>query len=136
MATIKKKRQPKQTLAEFRAWLLGVEELQPENWSPNRDQWVLIRGRIDKIIAPEPEIIHIPNNTTAPNKPVEQSLQPGMIPVPPPVGGIPQGQLVESLAPPPATMPLAPEMPSGSGTPRSVTQNIDTTHGNYASGFE
>ncbi len=135
MATIKKKRQPKQTLAEFRAWLLGVEELQPENWSPNRDQWLLIRTRIDKIIEPEPDIIHVQQGLPSPNKPVEQSLPPGMISVPPAVGGVPQGTLVENNSKPTA-LATAPEMPQGQGTPHSVTANIDTTNGNYASGFE
>jgi len=135
MATIKKKRKPKQTLAEFRAWLLGVEELQPEAWSPNRDQWLLIRERIDKIIEPAPEIIHAQKGIPAPNKPVERTLPPGFIPAPPMVGGIPTDAIIEQGAQVNTLTVTAPEMPNQGTAPRSVTPNIDTTDGNYKSGF-
>lgn len=39
------------TLAEFRAWLEGVEELQTAKWSPNAVQWKLIRKKLDLIVA-------------------------------------------------------------------------------------
>lgn len=41
------------SLLEFRAWLEGVEELQPKDWAPNLEQWKLIRAKIDAIGAKE-----------------------------------------------------------------------------------
>lgn len=37
------------SLKEFRAWLDGVEDLQPEEWAPTKDQWEKIRQKIDLI---------------------------------------------------------------------------------------
>ncbi len=131
---IKTKRKAKQTLAEFRAWLSGVEELQPEEWSPSSEQWLLIRARIDKIIDPEPEIIHITGAALGTNSKPEQPVTPGFVPAPV-VGGVPPDVLVES-GHAPANLPApATEMPQPGGAPRSVTSNIDTTNGNYESGF-
>lgn len=38
------------TLSEFKAWLQGVEDMQPNDWSPNVEQWTRIREKIDLII--------------------------------------------------------------------------------------
>lgn len=137
MTAIKKrtKRKPKQTLAEFRAWLSGVEELQLDEWSPTREQWLLIRERIDKIIEPEPEIIHVNQGMPAPNRPVERPMVPGIIPPPPVIGGIPPDAIIESGNAPANIPPLPSEMPQPGAAQRSVTPNIDTTNGNYESGF-
>ena len=68
---MKKKITKKITLNEFRAWLEGIEELQPNDWSPSKEQWKLIRNKIDYIeecvapvnipaqsipIAPQPQV--------------------------------------------------------------------------------
>jgi hypothetical protein len=37
------------TLQEFKAWLEGIEEVQPANWHPTIEQWKLIRDRIEHI---------------------------------------------------------------------------------------
>ena len=37
------------TLNEFRSWLEGVEELQADEWAPTKEQWKLIRVKIDSI---------------------------------------------------------------------------------------
>jgi hypothetical protein len=50
----KKKLEP-QTLQEFKAWISGVEEMQPSDWIPSEEQWLLIRERIKKIYEEEYE---------------------------------------------------------------------------------
>lgn len=37
------------TLDQFKSWLLGVEDMQPENWTPSNTQWKKIRAKIDEI---------------------------------------------------------------------------------------
>ena len=56
--TTKKKKitKKKYTLTEFQAWLTGIEEIQPDDWHPDFEQWRLIRERIAGII-PDVEII-------------------------------------------------------------------------------
>ena len=80
-----KKPQKSQTLAEFRAWLEGVEELQDENWSPNKSQWDLIREKINNIV-----II---------NQPAPMPMQPNIGIAPPPhiPSSIPGGIQPENL---------------------------------------
>jgi len=36
-------------MIEFRAWLSGIEDMQPDDWSPSRDQWIKIRAKIDSV---------------------------------------------------------------------------------------
>ena len=35
------------TVKEFKMWLQGVEEMQPDGWSPDQRQWAKIRAKID-----------------------------------------------------------------------------------------
>lgn len=53
------------TVKEFKMWLDGVEEMQPEGWTPDQRQWTRIREKINSIgestsvqrnPAPQPEI--------------------------------------------------------------------------------
>jgi len=44
-----KKRAKKITMMEFRAWLQGVEEMQPAGWCPDETQWKVIREKINTI---------------------------------------------------------------------------------------
>lgn len=37
------------TLAEFKAWLNGVSDMQETSWSPNREQWEKIKSQIERI---------------------------------------------------------------------------------------
>lgn len=126
-----KKRKQKQTLREFRAWLEGVEELQPENWSPNRDQWARIRERIDGIKeepvpAPaEPAAVQ-PAATAAPAQNPVMYQQPAMM-APPVPGGVPAGQVEMT---PEARRMLNP----GTGA-KAKTPDIDTSDGNVESSF-
>jgi len=77
-----KKPQKSQTLAEFRAWLEGVEELQDENWSPNKSQWDLIREKINNIVIIN-QPVPMPNMNIAPPPRIPSSIP----------GGIPQENL-------------------------------------------
>lgn len=45
------------TLAEFRAWLEGIEELQTTSWFPTGPQWKRIRKKIDLIIEQKPQTV-------------------------------------------------------------------------------
>lgn len=38
------------TIKEFKMWLRGVEEMQPDGWSPSQPQWARIREKIDSIV--------------------------------------------------------------------------------------
>lgn len=42
------------TIKEFKMWLRGVEEMQPDDWTPDHRQWSRIRDRIDNIIESAP----------------------------------------------------------------------------------
>lgn len=46
---VAKNRKTKISLKEFRAWLDGVEDVQPDDWAPNKEQWTKIRQQIDRI---------------------------------------------------------------------------------------
>ena len=89
------------TLAEFQAWLEGVEELQPKDWSPDATQWKLIRNKIKNIVVSEVAV-------------AAASAEPPMIfpgarrPVAAEEGGIPG-------------VPLAPEVPG------SVPADLEVT---------
>lgn len=132
MAT--RKRTKKQTLAEFRAWLSGVEELQPDDWAPTPEQWKLIRDKIDGIAEPKPPkpapaVAQQATNNTPP--PQHQQFQPpqGFVPPPPVPGGIPDGPVEVA----PAAARMAP--PVQSVDIASAAKPVDSGDGNYESGF-
>lgn len=83
------RRKQKQTLKEFRAWLQGVEELQPDKWHPDLAQWKLIRARIDgikdEVAVPPPAVMSAPLEHVAP------VLIPGVGTMPISGGGVPNG---------------------------------------------
>jgi hypothetical protein len=37
------------SLTEFKAWLQGIEEMQPADWAPNAEQWTKIKQKISSI---------------------------------------------------------------------------------------
>lgn len=49
MSKTKKQSKKNITFEEFKAWLSGVEDLQPDDWSPTKEQWQIIRDKIDSI---------------------------------------------------------------------------------------
>lgn len=34
------------SFAEFKSWLQGVEDMQPADWAPSREQWLKIREKL------------------------------------------------------------------------------------------
>ncbi len=44
-----KKSKDKISLEQFRSWLQGVEDMQPDDWIPNAEQWKRIREKIDQV---------------------------------------------------------------------------------------
>ncbi len=131
-----RKRVKKQTLAEFRAWLSGVEELQPEDWAPTPDQWKLIRDKIGGIVEPkQPAPQAVANNRVPQNGNPYQQMTPAQahipLPPPPPVGGVPTGEITRPTPEASAVMPTQPPVDLSS----APAPNMDTSNGNYESGF-
>jgi hypothetical protein len=89
------------TLAEFTAWLEGVEELQEKDWVPTAPQWKLIRTKIKSIVSDDPVIQqvvqHVPtfNQPQNTNQPSQQpsNLPAGIPPMPLPPSSIPMGSV-------------------------------------------
>jgi hypothetical protein len=145
MATKKKPTTKKYyTLSEFKAWLEGVEELQPANWSPDTTQWKLIRDRLFSIVEEPPQqhvVEHQNHAQYYPEAPVPTRMpQPEYVPpanawVPPP----------SAVAPMVEATPAAQALLSGKKLPSSMvpdasgklkTPDVDTSDGNYGSSFE
>lgn len=118
------------TLNEFRAWLEGVEELQPEGWCPSADQWKLIRAKIDNIKDEAVKVLAtpgVPQQFAIPQQPAVNSGVPPGVPAPPMVGGVPGGNIDMT--------PEAKNMLSGNATGKTLTPNIDTSDGKFQSSF-
>ena len=123
--TIKKKTRrtsnKKVSLNEFKAWLEGIEELQPRDWAPNSDQWKTIRNKIKLIEESEPV--------------VSQVLQPV-----PQLAPVPQQSAFSVPNNPAPTVEQVP-LPSNAGVipsnkPTIKTPNLDTSDGSFNSAFE
>lgn len=143
----KKKRivKKERTLSEFRAWLEGVEELQGSDWHPDAEQWKLIRAAIDGIVVEDSEPFSTPMHQqqpphTPPPRPMQRE-EPRYIPPPP------QSSALEQVSPVPQNVEMTPAaraalggtlppsmVPDASG--KLKTPNIDTSNGEYGSGFE
>lgn len=136
------------TLSEFKAWLEGIEELQPEGWHPDADQWELVRNKMLSIIEPDYDGYY---EAPAPqqnfnSQPAERYQQPAVqempqiIPGPPPMSSA----LPTDVQPAQISMtPAARAAMSGKplpGTPgpdgKVRTPNIDTSNGHYTTSFE
>lgn len=121
------KNNKKITLAEFRAWLEGVEELQPRGWTPDSTQWKRIRDKINSI--EESSARGLTSGAVAPQQRFQAPVQgaPSMLPPPaPPVqGGVPN-------------LPVAPQgklgIPVGPDG-KIKTPDIDTSDGKFKSSF-
>lgn len=114
------------TLENFISWLEGVEEMQPGGWSPNKEQWNLIRNKIAVI---EPDVVE-----TVIERVVEKPIQ---------VKTQPVQQPASQLQPPqhssiPVTKPSEIRMPylmATSPEQKTKTPDIDTSDGKYESPF-
>ncbi len=86
----------KVTLAEFHAWLEGVEEMHDVDWCPDSNQWKVIRNKIKTIIE---TVATIPTPIPTPNNfPNARILPAGIPPAPEIPSGIPSGP-IEKLSP-------------------------------------
>jgi len=121
------------TLAEFKMWLLGVEEMQDDGWVPSPDQWKRIRNRIDAIEEPiaQPMVYHATD--TIPPYPIAR----GDVPQHPQPAQLDQvyGHPSAILGVSPTNQPTSPLFATGVNNALTKTPNIDTTNGNYQSGF-
>ena len=138
----KRKTIKKYTLAEFKAWLEGIEEIQPDDWCPDVTQWQMIRDKIGSIIEPSPPVVLQQRQQTIP--PVVSQLIPA-------TGQYPVSSFIDETGQPNKEMPgttldmtpaakaaLGGKLPSemaGDTTHRSITPEIDTADGNYESNF-
>lgn len=141
------------TLTEFRAKLEGIEMFQGDDWCPDAEQWSLIREMINHIVEEEYEVQRV--------SPYESQLAPqqlGPIQFQQPQMQQPQMQQHSALQlpqvqtydlPQQSAMPVAPGfdpnlVPAGDidisqarpfNAPVAPPQHIDTSDGNYESGF-
>ena len=88
--TTTKKNYKKISMLEFRAWLQGVEDLQPKDWHPNLEQWKMIRSKIDQINTIK-EVVEKQNGQTAvyAQTPAYRIPGPYIAPAPLVHGGVP-----------------------------------------------
>ncbi len=132
------------TLGEFKAWLSGVEEMQPRGWVPDAAQWKTIRSKFEDIVE-GPRVSSTPAEGVGynPANPFEREARmsrpvsgfnppPTMIPPQQPI------ELSNPNRPVESTNPMADiSTPEGKKiVGRVKTPNIDTSHGNYTPAFE
>lgn len=122
------------TLNEFKFWLEGVEEMQPENWTPDARQWARIREKINTIgnnseitpVRPAPAHYHEAVLPVASDHQESFPVYSGSSFVPANPGAIRQ-------APQPVNNALFGS--PGSPTIPIKTPNLDTSSGNYEPAF-
>ena len=116
------------TINEFKMWLEGVEEMQPENWSPDKRQWDRIREKINQLeatVQPAQPVQY------APSAPVYREEQIQYAPVSnAPVQYAPS--TMPRVAPPPPNAALF-----GGDNPAFPvkTPNVDSSNGTYEAPF-
>jgi hypothetical protein len=130
------------TISEFLMWLEGVEEMQEDDWSPDKRQWSRIRAKLNCITTPAPQQVvqqNVVQYRTAAQQPTQQTI--------PQVGDVVQMDLVPRHEGPvtlsaPGLMNVQPERLGshamfGSDTPGILakTPDIDTSGGDYKSSF-
>lgn len=151
----RKKQTKKYTLSEFKAWLDGIEEIQPADWHPDANQWKMIRDKINAIVVPPPPkpapAIQPGQHMAGPGPVITRQPSPPQSAFDPPVGnGTPGTSMLDtSAAPTPAMTPAAQaalqgKLPKGDALPAEMsvnatqatkTPNIDTMTKEYESGF-
>lgn len=136
--TTKRQSKKEYTLAEFKAWLEGIEELQPANWAPDSNQWKTIRDKLMNIVEEE-VVVETHTPAPAPQQPVYRQPQ---MPAPAPMAPPPQGSALPAVEPemtPAAAAAVAGHLPAEmvpSADGKVKTPNIDTSSGDYGSSFE
>lgn len=131
------------TLGEFKAWLSGVEEMQPRGWVPDASQWKTIRSKFEDIVegpAPVRTAAPVDYNPANPFEREARISRPLSGFTPPPTM-LPPQQPIELPNPnrPVETPNLMPDVSTPEGKKmvgRVKTPNIDTSHGNYTAAFE
>ena len=136
------------SLLEFKAWLEGIEEMQADDWTPDLTQWTTIRHKINSIVA---ETVEVPVLQPEPQRVYQQ---PSMLTEPAPQPQPRVQQAPPAFQPPPSTFqpPVADMTPEAAAvlagkkinpaqltpdaTGKLSTPNIDTSDGNFNSGFE
>lgn len=133
----RKKAVKKYTLAEFKAWLEGVEEIQENDWYPNLSQWKMIRERIGAIVEPPPIIKQVPVEPTRQHVPMRPRPEHVAVPTTLPVVTGDTIPVAPDMTPAAkaALMGKLPNEIATDPTHGSKTPNIDTMSGNYESTF-
>ena len=109
----------KVTLAEFHAWLEGVEEMHADDWCPDANQWKVIRNKIKTIEAvPSPVSNVVIPAGPLPRTPAEQFAQAGFTPAPEAPSSIPMGPIEKPSA-------MASSLLTGDGQ-KTVTPTSET----------
>ncbi len=129
MATKKKSNKKTRTLSEFKSWLDGIEEMQGDDWSPNAEQWAVIREALYLITSEDrtmPSSVNgLPVAYQAGNGAVNAPQIVRQVPVP-------TSSLLETVPPPRrGAASVAPVAQDG----KVKTPDIDTSGGRYESGF-
>lgn len=149
----------KYTLKEFQAWLEGIEEIQPDDWTPDKAQWDMIRERIGAIVEEEKPatvekpVVPTPTGPTVrgPSGPLgpqgTRGPEPEPMPAAPPPGGFQSSLTTNPLMDgggatpemtPAAAAALSGKLPTEMATdPNKPAKapNIDTSSGDYKSSF-
>lgn len=120
------------TIAQFEAWLEGVEEMQPDDWTPSEAQWKRIRAKIAKLcedMEKQPLHGHHVPNVGVPVVPQYPTHNPRVS------DHVHPSTLVDVAVTP---SPAVPHKPLGAQTSSVTvkTPDIDTSNGAYVSNFE
>jgi len=99
------------TLALFKAWLSGIEEMQGEDWVPNAEQWKRIKEKLF-------EIEEAPVVEATPARPAAQAYVPQYAPAPMP----------SAFEPAPRMQPMN-QMGQPFTQPSQRTPDIDSSNG-------
>jgi len=105
------------TLSEFKAWIQGVEQLQPKDWAPTAEQWKMIREKIE-LVTETKAVEQAPPPPPQMVRPQPRPLPPGAVPFIPPAppvpGGVPEDAIVTGIAPKLGNLPPTAGGPGGS----------------------
>lgn len=153
-----KKTVKKQSVKEFKAWLEGITEFQPNDWCPSAEQWKTIKDKIgnlqDEIIVKEQIMVQssTPSNLLMTNNlPIQHNVEPVYSDVPQlqvrpntpgkitllPVGDEPVEHIDYPVPVDQTGQPIITTISSTVSASGKTykTPHIDTSDGKYRSGF-